>query len=83
MLLSEVDMTAGLKEAVAQLRANPEEPVTTQIDGLVVEIRRKKGGTADDIFQAVGRWQGESAEELTEFLAEARRQGGSKEPPKF
>ena len=76
-------MTLALQDAVAELRANPNKPVTTQIDGLLVEIRRKAPETADDVFEAVGPWEGESAEELTHLLLEARRESPAKKPPRF
>lgn len=37
--------------------------------------------TADDVFEEIGLWEGESAAELTELVRDARH--GSKEPPTF
>jgi hypothetical protein len=73
----------GIEGAVAELKRDPEHPVTAEIDGLIVELRYKGRRTADDIFREIGPWEGESAEELSRLLREARKQGGSKEPPKF
>jgi hypothetical protein len=76
-------MVKGIDNAVAELKRDPEHPVTAEIDGLVVELRYKGRRTADDIFREIGPWEGESAEELSRLLREARKQGGSKEPPKL
>ncbi len=45
----------------------------------VSKLRR----TAADVFNEVGPWEGESAQELTDLLREARLKGGSKEPLVF
>lgn len=76
-------MVRGIEDAVAELKRDPEHSVTAEIDGLVIELRYKGRRTADDIFREVGPWEGESAEELMQLLREARKQGGSKEPPQF
>lgn len=87
-------MVKGIQEAVAALKRDPDEPVTAEIDGLLVELRykgetvsavepEKKHRTAADIFREVGPWEGETFEEITEILREGRKQGGSKEPPVF
>lgn len=70
-----------LKEAVAELRRDPGGSVLAEVDGIVVELRLPKLRTADDIFQEVGMWEGESVEALTQTIRQAREQGGSKEPP--
>jgi hypothetical protein len=69
-------MVLGIEDAVAELKRDPEHPVTAEIDGLVVEIRYKGRRTADDIFREVGPWEGETAKELMELLREARKRGG-------
>ena len=88
-------MVKGIEEAVAALKRDPDQPITAEIDGLVVELRYKGQGpasgaeapekrrTADDIFREVGPWEGETYEEITELLRESRKQGGSGEPPVF
>ncbi|HEX5759318.1 MAG TPA: hypothetical protein VF121_09000 [Thermoanaerobaculia bacterium] len=78
----------GIEEAVAALRRDPDQPVTAEIDGLVLELRHKGDSrrarrTADDVFSEVGSWGGETYEEMTKLLRESRKQGGSKEPPVF
>ncbi|MGH9361169.1 MAG: hypothetical protein ACRD2T_04575 [Thermoanaerobaculia bacterium] len=79
----------GIEAAVAALRRDPDQPVTAEIDGLVVELRRKGGPTdgrrrtADDIFAEVGTWEGGAYQEIAELLRNSRKQGGSKEPPVF
>jgi hypothetical protein len=71
----------SLKEAVAELQRAPESCVVAEVEGVVVELRIPKRRTADDIFQEVGTWEGETAEELSQLLRGAREQGGSKRPP--
>ncbi|MEA2692108.1 MAG: hypothetical protein QOJ16_1495 [Acidobacteriota bacterium] len=74
-------MVRGIENAVAELKRDPEHPVTAEIDGLVVELRVQGRRTAGDIFREIGPWEGESAEELMNLLREARAKGGSGEPP--
>ena len=63
--------------------------MTAEIDGLVLELRRKGSlvsaprRTADDVFKEVGSWEGETYEEIAGLLREGRKQGSSKEPPVF
>jgi len=72
-------MTKTLNAALAELRRDPERIVTTEIEGLVIEGRR----TAGDVFREIGPWEGETPEELTGLLRQARAEGDSKEPPAF
>jgi hypothetical protein len=81
----------GIEEAVAALKRDPAQPVTAEIDGLVVELRYKGEGpvdeagqekerrTADDLFREVGPWEGETYEEITELLRDSQTGGGSED----
>ena len=72
-----------LHEAVRQLKRRPNHPVRATVDGMTVEVRvvspAQDDGSAAELFAQVGAWQGESTEEMLEFLARARR-GGSQRP---
>lgn len=74
-------MMHSIDQALAELRRAPEEPVIAEIQGMVLELRYKGRRTADDIFEEVGPWEGESAAELTKLIQEARSE--PKEPPRF
>ena len=74
-------MTRGIVQAIQELRRAPQKPVVAEVDGLVVELRYKGRRTADDIFDEVGPWEGESADELRQLIHEAHVD--SKEPLKF
>ena len=76
-------MSKTLDEAVAQLERDPEHAVTAEVSGMVIELRCRGHRTAADVFKEVGPWEGESQQELTDFLRQARRNGGSEEPPAF
>jgi hypothetical protein len=73
-----------LEEAVEELKKNPDHPVRAHLDSLDVELRAVGAQEAPirlgDALAQLGPWEGESAEELIERLAEARRAGGSAEP---
>ena len=77
---------ASLEDAVAELKRDPRRPVHARVDGLEVEIRVVEKSTAPgaglgDRMAAAGPWQGETEEEILAILREARRSGGSEEPP--
>ncbi len=74
-------MTHGIDQALLELRRAPQKVVVAEVDGLVVELRYRGQRTADDIFDEVGAWEGESADELRQLIHEARVD--AKEPPKF
>ncbi|HEX2224071.1 MAG TPA: hypothetical protein VHN15_07680 [Thermoanaerobaculia bacterium] len=75
-------MVRGIKKAIAALKSDPSQPVTAEIDNLIVEMRVTRRVTADDIFREVGPWEGESGEEVMRRIREARDQG-SLEIPQF
>ena len=66
-----------LYEAVQLLKRVPDRPVEATIEGLTVEVRvvtaPEDSLSAAAAFAAIGRWDGESTEELLAILARARR----------
>lgn len=76
-------MVRNVHEAIELLKDHPEVPVETIIEGVVVEMRFKRRRTAADVFREAGQWEGETTEELTKRLRDARDAGGAKEPPTF
>lgn len=74
-------MTRGIQQALRELRQAPQDPVVAEVDGLVVELRYRGERTADDIFDEVGPWEGESAGELRDLIHSARVD--SVEPPAY
>lgn len=80
-----------LDEAIKALKRDPTHPVRVRVDEhLTVEVRAVPGigresralaageQSAADVFREIGPWEGETPDELLEFLAEARRRGGSR-----
>src|SRR6185295_5744415 len=65
-------MVKGIEAAVAKLRVNPEQPVTAEIDGLVLEVRYKGRSTAADLFREIEPLDDKSAEEMTRAIRESR-----------
>jgi hypothetical protein len=76
-------MYPTIEEAIQELKRHPEAPVVARVDSLLVEIRVQKERTADDVFNEIGLWEGESQEELTALLAKARDEGTSRKVPEF
>lgn len=58
----------ALDQAVAELKLHPERPVILEVDDLILEVRCKGRRSANDIFEAVGPWEGEAAEELMALI---------------
>jgi hypothetical protein len=82
----EKPIPASLEEAVAELKRDPRRTVHARVDDLEVEIRvveklAHAGSGLGDGMAAAGPWQGETEEEILAILREARRSGGSEEPP--
>ncbi len=74
-------METALKKAVARLKRDPSRPVEAKVAGLHVEIRAKSRRSAGDVFREIGPWEGETTDDLTRRLEEARRSGGTGERP--
>ncbi len=76
----------NLEKAVAELRRHPAKSVRAQCGDFAVELRAitpppAPTGRLGDSLAAIGPWEGETTEELTSRLREAREAGGSAEPP--
>jgi hypothetical protein len=82
------DIPTTLEEALAKLKRDPANAVQARIDGMDVELRAVPPSSSSDEklgdwVASVGLWQGETEEEILEILREARRAGGSAEPPEM
>jgi hypothetical protein len=82
---TETDILFSVEKALKELEKRPGESVRTRLGGLDIEMRVVTKSTAKkglgDLLASLGPWAGESEEELSHFLAESRKQGGSVEPP--
>ncbi|HMR74073.1 MAG TPA: hypothetical protein PKD61_03145 [Polyangiaceae bacterium] len=73
-----------LDEAIQALRRDPTQSVRVKLDdGLTVEVRavepvRPPGRTAAEAFRAIGRWEGETGDELAALFA---RQHSNRQVP--
>ena len=81
-----INMTyENLEEAVAELKRHPAKIVKVRCGDLAVELRAisPPATTAPlgDSLASLGPWEGETGEELTARLRQARETGGSAEPP--
>jgi len=74
-----------LEDAVDQLERDPLHPVRLHINDVDVEVHLvKTEGTAQrfgDFMAEGGGWKGESPDEILRILREARKSGGTAEPP--
>ncbi|HKY35552.1 MAG TPA: hypothetical protein VJN18_06430 [Polyangiaceae bacterium] len=79
-----MSQTPSLDEAIQALRRDPTHPVRVRIDErLTVEVRAVEAAvptkrTIGDLLREVGRWEGESGDELDALLA---RQRGNRNVP--
>ena len=80
-------MVKSIEAAVARLRADPEHPVTAEIDGLVIEVRYKGRRTAADVFRDIEPLDDTSAGEMRRAIQESRQSArtleAAQEPPKL
>ncbi len=73
-----------LDEAIQALRRDPTQSVRVKLDdGLTVEVRavepvRPPGRTAAEAFREIGRWEGETGDELDALFA---RQHSNRQVP--
>lgn len=79
-------MTTTLDEALAEL--DPANAVHARVEGMEVELRVVSQPPSSEIglgdwMASAGPWQGETEDEILEFLRERRRTGGSAEPPEM
>jgi hypothetical protein len=67
-----------LEEAIQALRRDPTHPVRVKVDeGLTVEVRAVEPGpvpkqSAADVFRELGRWEGETGDELDALFVRKR-----------
>jgi hypothetical protein len=84
---AEVKVAKTLDEALQQLKLEPGQPVRATVEGLTVEVRVVPDLTvsrsAAELFAEIGPWEGETTDEMLEFLAEARRRGSQRSVPEL
>jgi hypothetical protein len=85
MATPQTQIPKALEEALAKLRHDPSRPVRAHLDELDVELRavEKPKMRLGDFMAEGGGWKGESAEEISRIIREARAAGTSSEPPKL
>ena len=75
-------MTKTLDEALQELKREPGLPVRATVEGVTVEVRvvadLPVNRSAAALFAEIGPWEGETTDEMLEFLAEARRHGSQR-----
>ncbi len=80
-------MAKTLEEAFQQLKRAPAEPVRVTIEGLTVEVRvvpdLPVNRSAAELFAEIGPWEGETTDEMLQFLAESRRRGSQRAVPEL
>lgn len=78
-MLSRVAQPIPLDDAIKALKRDPAHPVLVKVDDeLTVEVRAVAPGpalkrSAADVFREVGRWEGETSEELDALFADVRQ----------
>lgn len=74
-----------LEDAVDQLKRDPLRPVRLHVNDVDVEVHLVKAEESTlrlgDFMAESGGWKGESPEEILRILREARKSGGTTEPP--
>jgi hypothetical protein len=74
-----------LDEAVDQLKRDPLHPVRLHVNDVDIEVHlvKPEQGTQrlGDFMAEGGGWKGESPDEILRILREARKSGGTAEPP--
>jgi len=85
---------ATLDQAIQALKRDPTHPVRVKVDEeLTVEVRAlpaagdearapvsEKKKTAADVFREIGRWEGETGEELDALFANIRQRSNRQVP---
>ena len=81
----ETDILSSVEKALRELKRDPIKSVRTRLRGMDIEMRIvDQSPTVErlgDLLASLGPWEGESAEELSQFLAKSRKEGGSADPP--
>jgi len=82
-----INMAGTIEQAIIRLRNNPQRTVRARLDHMEVEIRVVSMGVRPkklgDHLASIGPWSGESPEEISRTLADARKTSGTAEPPVF
>lgn len=74
----------SIHDAVEELKRHPEKAVEAEVDGVVVEMRLRRGMTAAEFFRTLGTWKtSKTPAELHQEFEEEREAGGSREIPGF
>lgn len=85
-MLPRVAKPIPLDDAIKALKRDPAHPVLAKVDDeLTVEVRVVAPGTglkrsAADVFREVGRWEGETGEELEALFADIRQRSNRPVP---
>ncbi|MDD5307999.1 MAG: hypothetical protein PHU25_11815 [Deltaproteobacteria bacterium] len=78
-------MTESIEQALTRLRKDPRRSVRARLDDFEIEIhvvdRASRPKRLGDRVASLGPWSGESPEEISTLITEARRGGGAAEPP--
>jgi len=83
-MLQRVSQPLPIDEAIQALRRDPTHPVRVKVDeGLTIEVRAVAAGqppkrSAADVLREIGRWEGESGNELDALFV---RQRSSRQVP--
>jgi len=82
-----VKVAKTLDEAFQQLKREPGQPVRATVEGLTVEVLvvpdLPVSRSAAELFAEIGPWEGETTDEMLEFLAQARRHGSQRSVPEL
>jgi hypothetical protein len=85
-MLPRVARPIPLDDAIKALKRDPAHPVLAKVDEeLTVEVRAVAPGpalkrSAADVFREVGRWEGETSEELDALFADVRQRSNRPVP---
>lgn len=79
------DAAKTLEEALAELARDRAKPVRAKVGALTVELRvvdeAESGQSAADVFESIGPWAGDDAEEIADAILESRHRGGNRPVP--
>ncbi len=72
----------SIEDALEELRRNRAQPVLVRAVGLTVELRAVDtapvGRSAWDVFEEIGAWAGDDADEVADAIARSRGRSGSR-----
>ena len=71
-----------IEEALAELARSGEHAVRVEVRGLIVELRivdeTTSAQSAAEVFDSIGRWVGDDADEIGQAIIESRRRRGNR-----